>query len=199
MKIAKVFLLGLATISMVACNGSGISRKEFVEEAQKLEAASFTKAVVAYEYILKTSGYKENLGVADDNINLKGEMKFTKSDGQFVLDDGQNVPEEVEYFGENLNGNIQEKIKSLPEEGSESAKYYTYFKNPLSIKYSAKTSSSESGSSATTKVSGYMEFEEHGCLVKMTNELSSDYTIKSGSKTAKMSSLSKSSYTITYQ
>lgn len=199
MKLAKTLLIGLATISLVACSGYGkeVSRKEFVEEAQKCEKDNFTKAVLSYSLVEKTSGYK-SMGLDDENIDLKGELKFSLQNGEFTLDANQNVPEELEGISEELNVRIQDAITDIPAEGSEAAKYYKFHTGPLGISFSASQSGSTDGGSGTTKISGYMEFEKHGLLVKMTSNISSSYTVKTD-KTYKLSTSEKTSYTVTYQ
>lgn len=197
MKIAKTLLIGLATVSLAACS-KGVSRKEFVEEAQKVEKDNYTKAVVSYSYYIKTTGYKDLGFGEDESVDLKGEIKLSLSGGEFTYDAGQEVPEQLEGLNENLNRRVTDAIAELPAEGSSQAKYYTYHTAPLAISMSAKQSSKDQSGSGTVSISAYMEFDNHGLLVKMTSDMTSSMSVKAD-KTYKVTSTEKTSYTITYQ
>ena len=196
MKFIKTFFLGMTTLSLVACAGgvpgTAVSQEKFNEQAAKVEDRSYTKATVTYSVVEKVTGEKD--------VKTSGKLEYTFNEGSFQLNDNQTIPDSLElesYVG----GMAVELQATIPSEYK--PKFYT---GPLGVSFSYSTKAGEGASySATASMSGYMQFNEYGYLVKATIETKSttkvslSLTAQGGGKTQTITSSGKSEINISYQ
>lgn len=191
MKFVKTFLIGMASISLVACSGgiqgTAVSKEKFNEEISKLEARSYTKATVKY---LVEEKYSEGAG---ENKKAQGTATYSFNEGGFTLDANQEVSEEFEpekYIG----ARVDEMIDGIPEQYN--PKFYT---GPLGVSFKSEQKGNEEGYSYSMSNSGYFQFNEFGYFIKgsLTLKSSSSGTV-SGVK-FKETAHTYSEITISYQ
>lgn len=194
MKLGKTLLVGLATISLVACSnnyGKEVKEEEFQAAAKEVEPASYSKAVLSYKVYSKVSV----TGMETETTDIKGEIKYSKDEGgAFVPDSGQNIPEELEDYEDVVGMDIAVAIDGMKANASESFKFQ-YFTSPLGVLATMNLELNEDGVKSSTKISSYIQFNNNGLMAKETFELTS----KASAKEYSSNSVEKMEINVSYQ
>ena len=194
MKLGKTLLVGLATISLVACSnnyGKEVKEEEFQAAAKEVEPASYSKAVLSYKIYSKVSG----TGMETETTDIKGEIKYSKDEGgKFVPDSGQSVPEELDEYGTAAGMDIAEAYGEIDAGTSETFKF-KFYTSPLGILATMSINVNEDGMKSETKMTNYIQFNNNGLLVKQTV----DMTSKASAKGYSSNSVEKITVTVSYQ
>lgn len=194
MKLGKTLLVGLATISLVACSnnyGKEVKEEEFQAAAKEVEKASYSKAVLSYKIYSKVSV----TGMETETTDIKGEIKYSKDEGgAFFPDSGQNIPEELEDYEDVVGMDIVTAIDDMEAGTSQSFKFQ-YYTSPLGILGTMNLELNEDGVKSSTKVSSYIQFNNNGLMVKETF----DMTAKASAKGYSSNSVEKLTLTVSYQ
>ena len=194
MKLGKTLLVGLATISLVACSnnyGKEVKEEEFQAAAKEVEKASYSKAVLSYKIYAKVSA----TGMETETTDLKGEIKYSKDEGgKFVPDSGQSVPEELDEYGTAAGMNIAEAYDEIDADASETFKF-KFYTSPLGILATMSINYNEDGMKSETKMTNYIQFNNNGLAVKQTV----DMTSKASAKGYSSNSVEKLTLTVSYQ
>lgn len=194
MKITKALLVSVAAISLVACSsghGTEIEQKEFVAEAQKVEEEQYTKATLTYSISSKASGYEA------DNESLKGKITFTRKDGQFVMDEGQKVENEVASYVDMVGQNVK---NSLDEMSTAPEGYkFKYYKAPLGFSFEYTYNADVEGLKGTMSTNAYVEFDKAGLIVKQSITSTSKYSGDVAGTKVSYSTTTASNFTVSYK
>ena len=194
MKLGKTLLVGLATISLVACSnnyGKEVKEEEFQAAAKEVEKASYSKAVLSYKVYSKVSV----TGMETETTDIKGKIKYSKDEGgEFVPDSDQDIPDELEDYEDVVGMNIAIAIDEMKADTSESFKFQ-YFTSPLGILATMNLDLNEDGVKSSTNISSYVQFNKNGLMVKQTF----DMTSKASAKEYSSNSVEKLTLTISYQ
>lgn len=194
MKLGKTLLVGLATISLVACSsnyGKEVKEEEFQAAAKEVEKASYSKAVLSYKIYSKVSV----TGMETETTDIKGEIKYSKDEGgAFVPDSGQNIPEELDEYGVAAGMNIADAYDEI-DAGTSETFTFKFYTSPLGILATMSMNYNEDGMKGETKMTNYIQFNNNGLLVKQTV----DMTAKASAKGYSSSSVEKLTLTVSYQ
>ena len=200
MKLIKTFFIGAATLALSSCamgggvsaKGQRVSEEQFEAEANKIEKGhQHSEATVKYSI---AESHKNDGG---ENVNVKGQIKFTHGDSGWTLNAGQNVPEVALEGAEAYVGmTIDVGLGGLPSGSQYNVKYY---KAPLGASYSMSQKSSESGSSYSYSIAAVMEFDNYGYVIRVASKGSSSSKVSVAGVSASSSYSTTSEITITYK
>lgn len=197
MKLIKTFFIGATALTLSACamgggaKGQKVSEEKFAAEAAKVEDHQYSKATVKYSIVEK----HKNDGEKD--VNEKGTLKFSFSNGSWELDAGQNMPEAIGEYEDYLGLRISYAMSMIPS--GEEAYTVSYYTNPLGVYAKMSQKASESGVSISMSASSYMGFDKYGYLVEATSSYDYSYKVSVAGVSSSQSANEKMEVNISYQ
>jgi hypothetical protein len=183
MKLTKVLLLGVAAFSLAACSGghgTKVDEKAFIEEAQKCEDKTFSKATLSYSYTMKQTVSGTTTSASD-----KGSYTFTNNNGTYVLDDNQTVDSTLEGLDSFVGINVKVGISDVAEDFANPDYKIAYYKAPLgfSATMDVVDNDDDTGMKMTAKTETYLQFDQYGYFTKATYTMSEKMSMKSAGVT----------------
>ena len=169
MKKALLTLLAITGIALCACSGSKVSQEKFAEEANKVEAHTYTEATVTYDI-------SHDLLLTKDEG--KGEIKYTRGDdGKWTTtSEDERADDFVTELEANVRGFQPTSNAEVPENVEMKVEYYV---NPFKIVMSAKGSSESAGTKADVTYKGEYQFDKYGYMTYAYTDMKIETTMGS--------------------
>ena len=169
MKKTSLTLLAVAGIALCACSGSKVSAEKFAEEANKVEAHTYTEATVKYEI-------SYDLFISKDEG--KGEIKYTRGDdGEWTTtSEDERADDFVAELEVNVRGFQPTSSTEVPDNVEMKVEYYV---NPFKVVMSAKGSSESAGAKAEVDYKGEYRFDKYGYMTYAYTDMKMETTMGS--------------------